>query len=122
MTFNKSLILPENINCEAVNYAFDNKLPKEIINLTINKELLPYLKKLKKKEIMDYLYNVQFHIISSTDPELPKKIKQFLGKGVMEERQKIIDALKSIGFEGDDNLWDLYTLEELKIEFKRIKK
>jgi hypothetical protein len=122
LTFNKSLILPENINCEAVNYAFDNKLPKEIINLTINKELLPYLKKLKKKEIMEYLYNVQFNHIISTDPELPKKIKQFIGKGVIEERQKLIDALKSIGFEGDDNLWDLYTLEELKIEFKRIKK
>ena len=51
-----------------------------------------------------------------------EKIKQFLGKGVVEERQKIIDALKSFGFNGDDDLWDLYTLEELKIEFKRIKK
>jgi hypothetical protein len=71
---------------------------------------------------MEYLYNVQFGFIISTDPELPKKIKQFIGKGVIEERQDLIDALKSIGFEGDDNLWDLYTLEELKIEFKRIKK
>jgi superfamily II DNA or RNA helicase len=122
VTFNKSLIIPENINCEAVNYAFDNKLPREIINLTINKELLFYLKKLKKKEIMEYLYHVQFGYILSNDPELPKKIKQFIGKGVVEERQKIIDALKSIGFNGDDDLWDLYTLEELKIEFKRIKK
>ena len=117
---NKSLILSENIECDAVDYSFDSKLPKDVINLTINKELIPYLLKLNKNKIMDYLSDVQYRYITPTDPELPKKIKQFMGKDVVTQRKKIIDELKLMGYNGDDDLWDMYTLEELKNEFKRI--
>ena len=72
---------------------------------------------------MQYLYNVQYRFGQPpVDPNLPKKIKHFLGAGVMQEKQAIIDALEHEGFNGSEILWDMYTLEELKIELKKIKK
>ena len=122
LTLNKSLIVSENINCEIINYAFDNKLPREVISLTINKEILPYLEKLGKNVIMQYLRDVQYRYKTSVDPDLPRKIKEFMGKSVIDEKNAIIKALEYEGFEGNELLWDMYTLEELKIELKKIKK
>ena len=122
LTLNKSLIVSENINCEIINYAFDNKLPREVISLTINKEILPYLEKFGKNVIMQYLRDVQYRYKTSVDPDLPRKIKEFMGKSVIDEKNAIIKALEYEGFEGNELLWDMYTLEELKIELKKIKK
>ena len=119
---NKLLIVSENIKCQAVDYAFNSKLPREIINLTINKELIPYLKKMKKEEILQYLHNVQYNYITSVDKELPKKIKNYIGKSTVAERLKLIKQLEDEGFTGDEKTWDMYTLEELKLELKQMKK
>jgi hypothetical protein len=118
---NRSLILSENIKCETVDYSFDSSLPSEIIRLTINQQLVPFLLKMKKKAIMEYLYRVQYRYEPSYDPDLPKKVKQFMGRDVIAQRQKIIDDLKAMGYNGEDELWDMYTLEELKNEYKRLK-
>jgi hypothetical protein len=65
-------------------------------------------------------YNSSFREKEIEDPGLQKKIRTFLSKTVSIERQKYIDALKEYGFEGDENLWNQYTLEQLKIEYKQI--
>lgn len=121
---NKSLIVSENINCETAPYSFS--FPEKIVNLTINKELIPFLLKINKMKILEFFYNVQFNMSfrknNIKDPSLPKKLKQFMSKKVSIERQKYIDGLKEFGFSGDDDLWDAYTLEQLKLEYKQITK
>ena len=116
---NKSLIISENIDCKTKEYSFD--FPKAIVNLTLNKELVPFLLKMNKFKILEFFHKAQYKYIKSEDPELPKKLKQFMSKRVSLERQKYIDGLREFGFSGDDDLWDLYTLEQLKIEYNLIK-
>ena len=118
--FNKSLIVAENILCENKKYTFE--FPQSIVNLTINRQLVPYLLKMNKMKILQYLSNVQYKRIPSEDPSLPKKLKQFMSKKISLERQKYIDGLREFGFSGDDDLWDLYTLEQLKSEYNQVVK
>jgi hypothetical protein len=121
---NKSLIVPENIKCETVDYTF--KFPEQIVNITINKELNQYLWKMKKNDILRFFNKVRFdknyRESSIVDPMLPVKLKKFMSKKVSAEREKYINALKDFGFSGDDDLWDLYTVEQLKVLYKQIVK
>jgi len=119
---NKSLIVTENIDCKQIDYSF--KFPEIIVNLTLNKELIPLMMKMDKFKILEFFNNVQFNQTfrkeNISDSMLPKKLKQFMSKKVSLERQKYIDALKEFGFSGDDELWDAYTLEQLKMEYNQI--
>lgn len=118
VTFPKSLIVPENIYCNVENYSFDSTLPRPIVNLTINKEFIKYLKQLPLEIIKQYFFDVEH---SNTNPELAKKIKRFYSRKAISDKQKLIEALKSVGI--DEEVWDLYTTEELKkIVSKIIKK
>jgi hypothetical protein len=121
---NKSLIVSENIDCAKVDYSF--VFPDIIKNLTINKELLPFLFKMKKLQILTFFNNVQYNPTFRAkyikDPKLAQKLKVFMSKKVSVERQKHIDALKELGFEGDDLLWDQYTLEQIKAVHKEFVK
>ena len=118
VTFPKSLIVSENIDCGAQDYRFDSTLPRPIVNLTINKEFIKYLKRLPLETIKQYFFDVEH---SNTNPELAKKIKKFYSRKAISDKQKLIEALKSVGI--DEEVWDLYTTEELKkIVSKIIKK
>jgi hypothetical protein len=81
---------------------------------------------MNKNTIIEFFNNVQFNNAFRTkfikDPELNKKIKTFPTRKISIERQKYIDGLKEFGFSGDDDLWDAYTLEELKLEYNQITK
>jgi len=122
---NKSLILSENINCE-ISELYSFKFPQPIVNLTLNKQLVPFLLKMNKIKILEFLNKVQhnqtFRKENIKDPNLPKKLKSFMSKKISDERQKYIDGLREFGFSGDDDLWNQYTLEELKKEYNLIVK
>ena len=114
------MILSENINCGQKTYSFN--FPEPILDLTINKELTPFLLKMGKKGILQFFGKVLGNY-TFVDKDLPKKIKNLLStKAITDERKKYIDALKEFGFTGSDDLWDLYPLEELKKEYKLIVK
>ena len=117
----RSLIVPENISCNPdLVYKFNENenVPESIVNLTINKELIQYLKKMDLSLIKKYFFEVEH---SNTNPQLAKRIKRFYSRKAMDDKQVLIDSLKNIGI--DEEVWDLYTTEELKkIASKIIKK
>jgi archaellum component FlaC len=41
---NKKLIIPEDINCQIIDYSFTD-IPENIVNLTINKEMVKYIRR-----------------------------------------------------------------------------
>ena len=124
ITVNKSLIVSEKIDCKSTNYKFD--FPSVIVDITLNKELIPFLLKLDKSKIINFFNDVQFNNAFRKsfikDPKLHIKIKTFPTRKLSLERQKYIDALKDFGFNGDESLWDEYTLEQLKFNYEQIKK
>ena len=117
----KKLIIPENISCQAVDYTFEN-LPTKISDLTINKQLIPQLMKLNPDIIYNYLYNITQKNITSTDDELPNKIKKFMSKSYVVKKHQIIEKLSKLGYEAPDDIWDLYTFKELKNEYDNLLK
>jgi hypothetical protein len=118
--FPKSLIIPEDIDCKKIAYSFDTA-PESVRNLTVNKEFIPFLKKMNIDTIKQFFFNVEHGHIKVSDPSLVKKIKKFYSKQAMEDKQAIIDLLVSTGI--NEEVWDLYTTDELKkIASKIIKK
>jgi len=121
--FLPSLIIPEDIDCSQEPYTFNNTLPESIINLTINNEMIKFLKKISLPNLKQFFFDVEYGNIQTSDPYLVKKIKKFNSKQAMKERQEIIDSLQQIGFGLDTDVWDFYTTEELKkLASKIIKK
>jgi len=120
--FPKSLIIKENIHCTPDQvYSFNGSIPQSILNLTINKEMIPFLKKIDLSVIKKFFFDVEHGNVQVSDPSLANKIKKFYSKKAMDDKQKIIESLQEIGI--DDEVWDLYSTEELKkIASKIIKK
>ena len=120
--FPKSLIIKEDIQCSPDQvYVFNESIPETIINLTINKEMIPILKKIDINLIKKFFFDVERGNLEVSDKTLANKIKKFYSKKAMDDKQRIIESLKAIGI--DDEVWDLYTTEELKkIASKIIKK
>jgi hypothetical protein len=81
---------------------------------------------MNKNKLLEFFSKVlndqKFKNENIKDPHLARKIKSFLSKKISLERQKYIDGLREFGFSGDDDLWDQYTLEELKKEYKLVVK
>ena len=119
ITLNKSLILSENIVCGNGDYSFDN-IPSKIVNLTLNKELIPQLMRLPISTIKKYFYDVQRKKVPIFDPNLPKAINLFLSKDSLVQKQELIKKLVGLGI-GEDSVWELYSLDELKKEYSRLK-
>jgi hypothetical protein len=117
----KDLIIPENIKCDAVKYNFQN-VPDSIKNITLNKQLLPYLMKMNPNRIYDYLYAVVQKNITPVDPGLPNKIKTFMSKSYVVSKHALIEKLSELGYEATEDIWDLYTLDELKNEYNNLSK
>ena len=118
----KSLIVPENIDCKIVDYSF--YFPEPIVDLTMNKELMKFLFKLPERkfnEMVLKIINDSSFTSGFRDKSVVKKFKTFLSKRD-KERQMYIDALKEFGFSGDEQLWDEYTTEQLKIEYNAVVK
>jgi len=122
--FLPSLILLEDINCSPdQEYSFNKSMPESVSDLTINNELIQFLKKIDIKNLKQFFFDVEYGNIPVSDPSLPKKIKKFYSKQARDDRVQIIEALKEIGIGIDDDVWDFYTTDELKkIASKIIKK
>jgi superfamily II DNA or RNA helicase len=112
---NKHLIVPEDIPCTIVDYNLT--LPKKIITLTLSNQLIPFLKKMGTQAIYKYFSSVINQTIKPHDPKLSNNIKRFMSKGYLQEKQKYINLLKERDYTADDDVWDLFTLEELKKEY-----
>jgi hypothetical protein len=113
VTLPRSLIIHEQINCSSDQvYSFNSSIPKSIVDLTINKEYIPFLQKISLDKIKQFFFDVEHSNIKTSDPSLVTKIKKFYTKKALEDKQNIIDSLKATGI--DEEIWDLYTTEELK--------
>uniref|UniRef100_A0A6C0B050 Helicase ATP-binding domain-containing protein n=1 Tax=viral metagenome TaxID=1070528 RepID=A0A6C0B050_9ZZZZ len=116
---NDSLILPENINCQITDYTF--RFPKKLVDLTINKQMLPLLVKMMDRD-RPLLFSILLGIINKTgplqfaDPNLSKNLRDFLLKK-SQKRKKIIDELKESGFENNTD-WDSLGIKELENAWK----
>jgi len=115
--FNSKLTVLENVKCDQSKYIFEN-IPRKIVNLTLNKELIPQLMKLKLREIKQYFFEVQTKRIKPHDTDLNKKLDSFLSKDSVVQKEKIIAKFVELGI-GDESVWELYSLEELQKEYKR---
>jgi hypothetical protein len=115
---NKSLLVNENIQCGKNMYAFDSKIPHQIINVTLNKELSFILMKKSIRELQEFLYLVQTRDIKSFTKNLPQKIEKFVSKDASVEKQQIIATFLRYGI-GDKEIWELYPLDRLKQEYKK---
>jgi hypothetical protein len=114
-TFPESLIMNEGIKCSPNDeYSFDNKIPEVILNLTINKELIPKLKKISLQNFKKFIFDVEHNNINVSDPTLKNKIKKFYSKQALNEKDELIQKLLSVGVGVDTDIWDLYTTDELK--------
>ena len=118
---NKSLIIMEDIDCNAgnVDYSF-NGIPEKIVNLTINKEMIPLLMKIPLSTLKKILSDLEKGVIKADDPKLDKKIKRFYSKEALTEKQIIIEKLKAIGIGEDETPWDLESPEALRKLYKSI--
>lgn len=115
---NKSLILPEKIKCEVVDYSF--KFPKPIVSLTINKELIPMLLNMYRKNtaqfnkfLLDIMNGNPPLINEIIDPKLPGKLRGFMLKK-SKKRDKMVEDLKNFGFTDDDTLWEKLNGKEIE--------
>ena len=119
ITLNKSLILSENIICGNGEYSFEN-IPSKIVQLTLNKELIPQLMNLPLGVIKQYLYDVQRKVVKTSDPTLSKSINLFLNKDYLVQKKELIEKFLDLGI-GEESVWELYTLDQLKKEYSRFK-
>jgi hypothetical protein len=110
VTFPKSLIIPENIDCDIQEYSFNNIHPI-VSNLTINTELGSYLMKLNINSIKTYLRNLE---AKTSDNELKKKIQRLYSKDSLDEKERIIQRIRKLGIGEEDTPWELETTESLK--------
>jgi hypothetical protein len=114
VTLPRSLIIHEQINCSSDQvYSFNSSIPKSIVDLTINKEYIPFLQKINFEGIKQFFFDVEHSKIEVSDKTLVNKLKKFYTKKALEEKQSVIDWLKSTTGV-DQEIWDLYTTEELK--------
>jgi hypothetical protein len=118
LKLNKSLLVNENIQCDKNIYAFDSKIPQQIINLTLNKELSYILMKKPVRELQEFLYLVESREIQTSTKNLSQKIEKFISKDASVEKQKIIATFLRYGI-GDKEIWELYPLDRLKQEYKK---
>jgi superfamily II DNA or RNA helicase len=124
---NDLLIIPENINCYSGEYTFG--FPKEIVELTINKEMIPMLLKLGKPGIVKLLKSIETmpnfrSSLNLEDNRLPQKITRLFSNQAQEkERAEIIAELEEYGFEEvEQQVWEEYTISELKGLLGKFKK
>jgi len=115
----KNLIVPEKIKCDTTKYSFS--FPQEIVNLTINKEMIPMLFKMGERRLYDWIFSVinNPNNPSIVDKKLPNKLRKLLAKRT-KEREKYINGLRDLGFSGSEDLWDQYTTEQLRIEYNAV--
>jgi hypothetical protein len=124
---NKMLVVPEKIVCNTGEYTFG--FPEKIVDLTINKEMVPILLRMDKRKLATLLRSIQFNrtfrdSLDLIDKSLGDKISRFLSnKKELKERKEIIDALTQLGFEQiEPDVWDQYTISELKSLLAQFKK
>ncbi len=115
----RNLIVPENIKCSSTDYSFS--FPEEIVNLTINKELEPFLFKMGDRKLYDWIFSVINNPNNPAlfDQKLGAKLRKLLTKRT-KDRQKLIDGLREYGFSGDEELWEQYTTEQLRLDYNAI--
>jgi hypothetical protein len=117
MKLNKSLIVSENIKCDPQKeYTF--QFPEKIVNLTINKELLPFLLKVvEKHKIKDFILEVLRD--PSTDRTLHRKLSEFMLKR-NKEKQIYVDELIKANVVDDEALLLTLPIDTLKIMYEQL--
>jgi len=118
INFKKTLIIPEGIECENIEYSFTN-MPRKIINLTINKELIKYLMKVDVRIIRRYILDIESGRVAVHDNSIIQKLRQFHSTKALNEKQVIVQKLRSIS---PETPWELESLEALKKIYKRLNK
>ena len=115
ITLPSSLIFPENIDCVAgdIKYSFED-IPEKVKNMTLNKELIPFLMKMKLEEFKQYFFDVEKEHVTISDKKLKNKLKKFYSQESLDEKHAIIEKLKLYNVGVDQDTWELYTLSELK--------
>jgi superfamily II DNA or RNA helicase len=116
-----SLVIMENNDCAAgdIEYSFDS-IPESIVNLTINKEMIPFFMKIKLNDLKKILFDIEHGTIKVDDPKLISKIKKFYKKDALTEKQQIIEKLIALGIGDQDTPWELETPQALKKLYKDI--
>jgi hypothetical protein len=109
--FSKSLIIPEDINCDIQEYSFEEIHPI-VSNITINNELGKYLVRLDINNIKNFLRQLERN--QQTQPEIKRLIQRLYSKESLEEKDKIIEKIKKLGVGEEDTPWELETTESLK--------
>jgi len=118
---NKKLIIPEDINCQIIDYSFTD-IPENIVNLTINKEMVKYLYKIPVNDLKKFLKDIERGTIAVSDSKIITKIRRLYSKEALTEKEQIINKLQNLGIGDQDTPWDLESLESLKKLYKLITK
>jgi len=114
---NKSLIVSENIKCDnEKEYTF--KFPEKIVNLTINKELLPFLLKLvEKHKLKDFILEILRDPL--TDRTLHRKLSELMLKR-NKEKQVYVDELIKANVVDDEALLLTLPIDTLRIMYEQL--
>jgi hypothetical protein len=110
--FPKSLIVPEDINCDLgdIQYEFSSPfIPDNLIRITKSRQLVPLLKQVSLENLETYLKSAMTGKIKVFDTNLPKKVTIFFKNQENDERKKLIDILVSAGVgraDEDGNILD----------------
>lgn len=117
----ESLVIMENNDCDAgnVEYSFEN-IPESVVNLTINKEMIPVLMKIPLIKLKEILFDIEQGRIKVDDSKLVAKVRKFYRKEALTEKRMIIDKLIELGIGEEDTPWDLESPETLKKIYKSI--
>ena len=118
---NRSHVMYENVDCDSGTYTFDSSIPKKLINSAINKEFIPFIMSLTIKQIKQYFYDIHNGSLKPHDSGLRKKLNSFLSKDAVFQKKETIKKLVELGI-GDESVWELYPLDQLKKEYLRLKK
>ena len=108
--FSKSLIIPEDINCDIQDYSFEGVHPI-VANLTINSELGKYLVNIDINSLKTFIRSIER---TTADKEVKQKIQKLYSRASLEEKDKIIEKIKKLGLGEEDTPWEFETIESLK--------
>jgi hypothetical protein len=116
ITTDKSLIIPEDIDCDSGNseYSFD-KVPEDLKKITINNSYIPKLMEFPISNIKNYLKNVMDEVVYPNDPMLKKKLFKFIKQSDYSKKKSIIKKLTDLGVGDASTPWELQSIEELTV-------
>ncbi len=118
VTLNSELIIPEMIDCgknKEFKYSFNsNIVPPELVTLSLNKKLIPFLRNMQTDHIYDYFEKVDTGKLIPSDPNLIKELNIFYDQHSEKNTTPFINKLKTLGWDNEDTDWSVFSVDELK--------